>query len=141
MFSPFCVNLRAFTSKIENIDKRLTHLLPTLHNIFYFCSIFLKEEEVHVGCELRHGAQHKGDGGQDHHGQRQEGVDLGNKRLFSSFFYSILPGLPRMFPGILSSSRDIFSGAHTCCHRNPLPSDVPHIFVGTDSQIQFPGGF
>ena len=52
-----------------------------------------------------------------------------------------LPGLPRMFPGILSSSRDIFSGAHTCCHRNPLPSDVPHIFVGTNSQIQFPGGF
>ena len=46
-----------------------------------------------------------------------------------------------MFPGILSSSRDISSGAHTCCHRNPLPSDVPHIFVGTNSQIQFPGGF
>ena len=58
-----------------------------------------------------------------------------------SFFAFQLPGLPRMFPGILSSSRDISSGAHTCCHRNPLPSDVPHIFVGTNSQIQFPGGF
>ena len=60
---------------------------------------------------------------------------------FSFIFSFQLPGLPRMFPGILSSSRDIFSGAHTCCHQNPLPSDVPHIFVGTDSQIQFPGGF
>ena len=93
IFSPFCVNLRAFTSKIENIDKRLTHLLPTLHNIFYFCSIFLKEEEVHVGCELRHGAQHEGDGGQDHHGQRQEGVDLDNKKLFSWFFFFNFLGL------------------------------------------------
>ena len=49
-----------------------------------------------------------------------------------------VPGLTMTFPDILSSSTDIFSKHHTCCHRNLLLLVSLHIFVDIKSRIQFP---
>ena len=134
------------------------YLLPSLNLLWDDSPIIqvglLEQLKVNLWRQLRGGGQHKGDRGQDHHRQRQESKNLNVEKNVKICYIEkgyniswclgntwIIPGLPEMFPDILSSSKDISSKPHTCCLQNPLPAVAPRIFVDTNSRIQFPEKF
>ena len=62
----------------QPIFLRETYFIPSLHGLGV-CGILVlnvKQDEIHLRRQLGGGGENEGDGGEDHHEQRDEGVGL-----------------------------------------------------------------
>ena len=119
-----------------------TYFIPPLHGLAV-CGIILlnvEENEIHLRRQLGGGGENEGDGGENHHEEREEGVGLhypckvspgGSENCLS-------PEQPAMSPGTRSGSTNMFSAGRRWFVQNPHLSVFLHTFVDTNFQIQFP---